>query len=62
MVRRVIRDVVGIGGLCLKIAGALGSVKLCRLRRTESRGGMNSIKTFATLHDAKIFYSMMIEG
>ena len=36
---------------------------LCALsdKLDHSRGGMEAIKTFATLHDAEIFYSMMID-
>ena len=37
---------------------------LCALndKLDHSKGGMNSIKNFAELHDTEVFYSMMIEG
>ncbi len=37
---------------------------LCALsdKLDHSRGGMEAIKNFAELHDAEVFYSMMIEG
>lgn len=37
---------------------------LCALsdKLDHSRGGMSAIKTFAELHDAEIFYAMMIDG
>ena len=37
---------------------------LCALsdKLDHSRGGMEAIKNFAALHDAEVFYSMMIEG